>query len=55
MTDLPNGYYWAREPTDGTIFVVLWQDNQWFACGVRNPLRGFDRRQIIKRIEEPVN
>ena len=30
------GYYWARED-DGTHFIVLLEDGEWYCCGVENP------------------
>jgi hypothetical protein len=52
MTD---GYYWARHSEDGTTFVVLREAGHWYAVGIAEPLVNFDRRQVIKRIEEPTH
>lgn len=50
---VPDGYYWARH-ADGTTFVVLRENGQWYTVGIREPLENFDARQIVSRIAQPI-
>lgn len=53
MNGVAEGYYWARHD-DGTLFVVLAQDGQWYACGVHAPLNEeFKAAQIVCPIPQP--
>lgn len=49
---LADGYYWARHH-DGTTFIVLREDGDWFACGIGPPIINFDVRQIIMPVPRP--
>ena len=57
--DLQDGYYWARHrglEEDGTTFIVLRQDGDWFCCGVGEPIsRTFSESQVICRCARPDN
>ena len=53
MTD---GYYWARDTTDGTTFVVYREDGLFYCCGVENPINNtFKVEQILYQIKRPTD
>jgi len=44
---LSEGYYWARHD-DGTTFIVLLEDGNWFVPGVARPINArFRESQVI--------
>jgi hypothetical protein len=50
---MQEGYYWARH-TDGTTFVVLLEDGDWYCCAVHDAI-DFDESTIICKIASPAH
>lgn len=53
----PDGYYWARHHQDGSHFIVLRDEGQYYICGVHDAVgREFDPdSQIIMAVPRPVH
>ncbi len=58
---MPEGYYWARHPEDGSHFIVYRDPSSdergvWWMCGIAHPIdHGFDESQIICPVAVPHN
>lgn len=58
MTQMQDGYYWARHyengEFDGTTFIALLEEGKWFVCGLEHEVNDdFEETQIICPVKRP--
>jgi hypothetical protein len=51
-----DGYYWAVNPADNTLFIVCLEDTDWFTIGLRDPMVNFaPETQVLCAVARPIS